>query len=103
MRQSGIFKGLSAFLIITFAAHAQAPVVLKEGEEVSLKFAQSVSSKTAVTDDTVEFVLAEDLKAGDVVVAKATDVQGDNIRVVTMYSPDPSEWQMDGRIRGTAG
>ena len=32
----------------------------------------------------------------------ATDVPGNNIRVVTMYSPDLSEWQMEGRIRRTA-
>ena len=27
----------------------------------------------------------------------ATDVEGDNIRVVTMYTPDPDEW--DERLR----
>jgi len=45
--------------------------VLKEGTEVALKFAQDVSSKTAAEDDRVNFELAEDLKVGDVVVAKA--------------------------------
>ena len=44
---------------------------LKEGTEVNLKFAQDLSSKTAAEDDRVNFELAEDLKVGDVVVAKA--------------------------------
>jgi hypothetical protein len=44
---------------------------LHEGDEVSLKFAEALSSKTAVADDPVQFVLADDLKAGDVTVAKA--------------------------------
>jgi hypothetical protein len=45
--------------------------LLKEGIEVNLKFAQDLSSKTAAEDDRVNFELAEDLKVGDVVVAKA--------------------------------
>ena len=44
---------------------------LKEGTEVELKFTEDISSKTAVVDDRVNFMLAEDLKVGDVVVAKA--------------------------------
>ena len=31
----------------------------------------------------------------------ATDLEGDNIRVVTMYVPDPLEWDKDGRVRRT--
>lgn len=46
-------------------------ITLKEGTDVSLKFAQDLSSKTAEEDDPVNLVLAEDLKIGDVVVAKA--------------------------------
>lgn len=46
-------------------------LVLREGTEVKLKFAQSVSSKTAVVDDPVMLVLDEDIKVGDVVVAKS--------------------------------
>jgi hypothetical protein len=56
---------------------AQAPtpepttkLVLKEGTDVKLKFAQELSSKTAVDDDPVNLVLDEDLKVGDVTVAK---------------------------------
>lgn len=46
-------------------------LILKEGTDVNLKFAQDLSSKTAAEDDPVNLVLAEDLKIGDVVVAKA--------------------------------
>ena len=31
----------------------------------------------------------------------ATDVEGDNIRVVTMYTPDPNEWDEGLRLRRT--
>lgn len=50
---------------------ATGKLVLKEGTDVNLKFAQELSSKTAAEDDPVNLVLAEDLKIGDVVVAKA--------------------------------
>lgn len=46
-------------------------LILKEGTDVNLKFAQDLSSKTATEDDPVNLVLAEDLKIGDAVVAKA--------------------------------
>jgi hypothetical protein len=29
----------------------------------------------------------------------ATDVEGDNVRVVTSYHPDPGEWQADLKAR----
>ena len=29
----------------------------------------------------------------------ATDVDGDNVRVVTSYRPDPGEWQADFKTR----
>ncbi len=48
-------------------------IVLKEGSEVKLKFSQELSSKTASEGDTVNFVLAEDLMVGNVVVAKSGD------------------------------
>jgi hypothetical protein len=46
-------------------------MTLKEGADVSLKFAQDLSSKTAAEDNPVNLVLAEDLKIGDVVIAKS--------------------------------
>jgi hypothetical protein len=50
-------------------ADAALTVTLKEGTEVPLIFASSLSSKTAVDGDPVNLTLAEDLKIGDVVVA----------------------------------
>jgi hypothetical protein len=29
----------------------------------------------------------------------ATDLEGDNVRVVTMYIPDPQQWDDAGRFR----
>lgn len=52
-------------------AEAPAKLVLKEGTDVKLKFAQDLSSKTAAEDDPVNLVLDEDLKVGDVTVCKA--------------------------------
>jgi len=48
-----------------------AKLILKEGTDVKLKFAQDLSSKTAAEDDPVNLILDEDLKVGDVIVAKA--------------------------------
>jgi hypothetical protein len=53
------------------AADASAKLVLKEGTDVKLKFAQDLSSKTANDDDPVNLVLDEDLKVGDATVCKA--------------------------------
>lgn len=46
-------------------------LVLKEGTDVKLRFAQELSSKTASEGDPVNFILDEDLKVGDVIVARA--------------------------------
>jgi hypothetical protein len=51
-------------------ADAAPTVTLKEGTEVPLVFATSLSSKTAVDGDPVNLTLADDLKIGDVVVAR---------------------------------
>jgi hypothetical protein len=53
------------------AAPAPEKLVLKEGADVNLKFAQDLSSKTATEDDPVNLVLDQDLKIGDIVIAKA--------------------------------
>ncbi len=52
-------------------AEPSAKLILKEGTDVKLKFAQDLSSKTAADDDPVNMVLDEDLKVGDVTVCKA--------------------------------
>jgi len=46
-------------------------LVLKEGADVNLKFAQDLSSKTVADDDPVSLVLDQDIKIGEVVVVKA--------------------------------
>ena len=48
-------------------------LVLKEGSDVQLKFAQDLSSHTATEGEPVTLVLAEDLTVNNVVVAKAGD------------------------------
>ncbi len=50
---------------------ASGKLVLAEGTDVPLAFDEDISSKSAAEGDPVAFVLAEDLKVGDVVVAKA--------------------------------
>jgi hypothetical protein len=45
--------------------------MLRDGTDVNLTFAQDLSSKTASEGDPVVLVLADDVKVGDVVVAKA--------------------------------
>lgn len=46
-------------------------LVVKDGSDVKLKFAEAISSKTATDGDSINLVLDEDLKVGNVVVAKA--------------------------------
>jgi len=53
------------------SAPTKGKLLLREGTDVKLKFADDLSSKTAVDDDPVTLILDEDLKVGDVVVAKA--------------------------------
>lgn len=45
--------------------------MLREGTDVNLKFAQDLTSKTASEGDSVTLTLVDDLKVGDIVVAKA--------------------------------
>jgi hypothetical protein len=61
--------GLS--FIWNLPAQTAGEVMLKEGAEVKLRFAEDISSKTAVTDDPVNLTLDEDLRVGDVIVARA--------------------------------
>lgn len=45
--------------------------ILRDGDDVTLRFAQDISSKTAADGDPVMFTLDDDLKVNGVVVAKA--------------------------------
>jgi hypothetical protein len=64
-------QGAQAVQPQTQAAEPPAKLILKEGTDVKLKFAQDLSSKTATDDDPVNLILDEDLKVGDMTVAKA--------------------------------
>jgi hypothetical protein len=55
----------------TVAVAAPGTVRLSEGSDVALAFDEDLSSKTSEEGDPVTFVLTDDLKVGDVVVAKA--------------------------------
>jgi len=52
-------------------AAVPAKLVLKDGSDIHLKFAEAITSKTATEGDPVNLLLDQDLKIGDVVVAKA--------------------------------
>ncbi len=52
------------------AVGVPSPLMLKEGTEVPLVFAEDLNSKTAVDDDKVNMTLAEDIKVDDVVVVR---------------------------------
>ena len=55
------------------ASGAAAPgsLVLREGAEVKLRFAEDVSSKSAAMDDPVTLTLDEDIRIGDVIVGRS--------------------------------
>lgn len=84
LKQAGVSDAVMAAMIAKSNSTATAPataspatavssgmVMLREGTDVPLKFAQALSSKSAAEGDPVAFILDEDLKVGDVVVAKA--------------------------------
>jgi hypothetical protein len=54
-----------------YAPDASGRYMLRDGTDVNLKFAQDLSSKTSSEGDPVTLTLVDDLKVGDVVVAKA--------------------------------
>jgi hypothetical protein len=60
--------GMSGYI---YPQQPSGTIILKEGTDVKLKFAEDISSKTATADDPVTLTLDEDLKVGDVVVVKA--------------------------------
>jgi len=47
------------------------PVLLKEGTEMKLKLRDKITSKTAVEGDLVNLILDQDLKVGEITVARA--------------------------------
>ncbi len=89
--------------------------LLREGDEVSLKFANDITSKTAVEGDPVEFLLDSDLKVGDAIVvakgAHATATVSNAKKAGMMGKPGELSVQLQYlvagdnrvRIRGTKG
>jgi hypothetical protein len=90
-------------------------IMLKEGTEVRLTFAEDISSKTAAPDDPVTLILAEDLKVGDVTVAQVGSkafATVSNVRKAGMMGKPGElnirlEWLKAGetkvRLRGSQG
>ena len=56
------------------AASSSGPVLLKEGTEIKLKLRDKITSKTAVEGDLVNLILDQDLKVGEITVARAGSV-----------------------------
>jgi hypothetical protein len=55
------------------APDASGRYMLRDGTDVNLQFAQDLTSKTAAEGDPVTLTLVDDLKVGNIVVAKAGD------------------------------
>src|SRR5260370_5049827 len=64
-------QGTQAVQPAAQAAEPPAKLILKEGTDVKLKFAQDLSSKTATDDDPVNLIIDEDMKVADMTVGKA--------------------------------
>jgi hypothetical protein len=56
------------------AAASSGHVLLKEGTEIKLKLHDKITSKTAVEGDLVNVILDQDLKVGEITVARAGSV-----------------------------
>jgi len=67
-----LFAVLSASIFAWSQDAPKAPkkVLLMEGTEITLRMAQDISSRAARPGEPIELTLAEDLKAGDAIVAK---------------------------------
>jgi hypothetical protein len=60
-----------AVAVAAASPDASGKYMLREGEDVNLQFSDDLSSKTASEGDPVALTLTDDLKVGNVVVAKA--------------------------------
>ena len=69
-------------------------VVLREGTEVNLKFAQKVTAKAAVVDQPVELVLSEDLKVLDYTVVK----QGARVLGTVMAGKESEKKRAEAKV-----
>jgi hypothetical protein len=73
---------------------AKSPVLLREGTEVSLKLAQDVNSRAAKPNEPIELALAENLKVGDIIVAKA----GSRALGTVVHAKKPDFWGEAGEV-----
>ena len=71
------------------------------GREVLLNGADSLEIIEFYLDDKClpSFLLRGDFESRTFHALVATDVEGDNVRVVTMYVPSLDEWDSDYRVR----
>ncbi len=69
-------------------------VMLREGTEVALQLAQDVSSRGAKPGEPVELTLAQDLKVGDALVAKA----GQRAAGEVVQAKKPDFWGEAGEV-----
>jgi hypothetical protein len=73
---------------------AKPAALLREGTEVSLKLAQDVNSRAAKPNEPIELAVAEDLKVGDVTVAKA----GSRALGTVIHAKKPDFWGEAGEV-----
>lgn len=69
-------------------------VTLAEGTEISLRMAQDISSRAARPGEPIELTLAEDLKVGDVLVAKV----GQRALGEVVQAKKPDFWGEAGEV-----
>ena len=76
-RKSVFVLSVSLVALAATSAHAQTQpsgspdkLLLREGIDVPLKFADDLSSKTSAEGDPVALTLSEDIKVGEIIVAK---------------------------------
>ena len=71
------------------------------GSEILMKSAESLEIVESYPDDTYlpSFLLRGESDALVFHVQIAADVEGENVRIVTMYVPAPEEWDSEFRTR----
>jgi len=87
-----------ATVATTATALVSEKLVLREGADVNLKFSQDLSSKTATEDDPVNLVLDQDLKIGDIVIAKAGRKGSGNHHSCQKSRDDGQGWRTEHAV-----
>ena len=78
-------------------------VVLKEGTDVKLRFADELSSKTAAEGDPVNLILDEDLRVGDVLVARSGCKATGSVTNAKKAGMMGKAGELNLRLRGSKG